>query len=233
MEEAEGGVRQQGVQTSGSNHKLVAILITAVIIIIVEAITIGICSYCYESYSTASKAFILSWFLIGTFILALICMDYMTGRAYEGKTMEWRINKLEERSKSLRKQIDNLKGQVLEQTDLQKKKSLEDEISKNEKLRAENEESRQSLLSELSEPVGVLDKHEIRRALTISITITYFLLLSLSIFGIGELDPNSGMINLFSKVFLVMIAFYFGSRAVEEGIKLHAATKKGKGKEES
>lgn len=229
MEEAEGGVRQQGVQTPGSNHKLVAILITAVIIIIGEAITI----VCYKPYSTASKAFILSWFLIGTFILALICMDYMTSRAYEGKTMEWRINKLEERSKSLRKQIDNLKGQVLKQTDLQKKKSLEDEISKKEKLRAENEESRQSLLSELSEPVGVLDKHEIRRALTISITITYFLLLSLSIFGIGELDPNSGMINLFSKVFLVMIAFYFGSRAVEEGIKLHAATKKGKGKEES
>ena len=59
------------------------------------------------------------------------------------------------------------------------------------------------------------------------------MLLSLSIFGIGELDPDSVMIDLFSKVFLVMIAFYFGSRAVEEGIKLHAAAKGGKGEGKS
>ena len=203
------------------NHKWVAIL--AIGVIIIGGAIIGICSY-YKSYSIASKAFILSWFLIGTFILALICMNYMTSRAYEGKTRKWLIEKREGKYKSLSEEIDRFKGQVSTETDPQTKKSLEDEISK-------NEESRQSLL--LAEPVGVLDKHEIRRSLTISITITYFLLLSLSIFGIGELDPNSGMIDLFSKVFLVMIAFYFGSRAVEEGIKLHAAAKGGKGEEES
>lgn len=229
MEEAERRKRQQGQMKVHLNHKWVAIL-TIAVIIIGGAITI----LCCKPYPTASKAFILSWILIGTFILSLICMDYMTSRAYEGKTRKWQIEKLEGIYESLDKKIKMLKEQVLTETDPQKKKSLEDEISKKEKKITENEESRQSLLSELPEPVGVLDKHEIRRSLTISITITYFLLLSLSIFGIGELSPESGMIDLFSKVFLVMIAFYFGSRAVEEGIKLHAPTKKvGEGEEKS
>jgi hypothetical protein len=69
-----------------------------------------------------------------------------------------------------------------------------------------------------SEPVGVLDKREIRRALAISVTIAYFAVLAFAMFGKLE---NTEVISSFSKVFLVVIAFYFGSRAVEDAIKLY------------
>ena len=52
--------------------------------------------------------------------------------------------------------------------------------------------------------------------------------MALSIFGIGKLATDSDMIDLFTKAFLVMIAFYFSSRAVEEGVKLYATMKKEK-----
>ncbi len=200
------------------SHKSVAILTIAVIII---GIAIVICSLRYKFYSTTSKAFILSWILIGTFILSLIFMDYMT---YKSKNERNKlIGHLKERKDTLIEDIEKLRKKDL--TDDEKKQLAE----KEEELK----EIKEELLSYKLEPVGVLDKHEIRRSLTISITITYFVLLSLSIFGIGELKPDSLMIDLFTKVFLVMIAFYFGSRAVEEGIKLYAAIKEGKGEKES
>ena len=150
-------------------------------------------------------------------------MDYMTYKSKNERNEL--IGHLKEQKGALKRAIEKLREKQVRTADENKQLA-----EKEEKLK----EIKEELLSYKSEPVGVLDKHEIRRSLTISITITYFLLLSLSIFGIGELDPDSSMIDLFSKVFLVMIAFYFGSRAVEEGIKLHAPTKKvGEGEEKS
>ena len=169
------------------------------------------------SISSISEAFILSVILIGAFILSLIFTDYRTH-----KSKIERDNQMEE----LKVQIDNL---IVKISNLLKKETITPK-DKEQLTKYENElkEIKEALLPYL-EPIGVLDKHEIRRSLTISITITYFLLLSMSIFGIGKLKPNSPMIDLFTTVFLVMIAFYFGSRAVEDGIKLFNATKSGNG----
>ena len=68
-----------------------------------------------------------------------------------------------------------------------------------------------------SEPVEVLDKREIRRALAVSITLAYLTMFSFAI--LNKLE-NTEIISEFSKVFLVVIAFYFGSRAIEGAIKL-------------
>jgi hypothetical protein len=109
------------------------------------------------------------------------------------------------------------------------------------------------------EPEGVLDKHEIRRSLTITLTIVYFMLLFFSIFSpvttttqfinmtdmipgnisgditVGDVSitadkanitlsnttthtaPNlqSPFIEVFTYIYLAVIAFYFGSRAIE------------------
>nr|QNO50978.1 hypothetical protein LCGFKGIO_00011 [Methanosarcinales archaeon ANME-1 ERB6] len=194
----------------GCKNQIFLVILTIVVIII--GVVIG--TYLYYQFNSATfKAFILSWILIGTFILSLICMNYMTCKAYQSNESK---GKREERIPNcLSNEIEELKEQASQETDPVKKKELEGQRTKKEKLY-------QSLLLE---PVGVLDKHEIRRSLTISITITYFVLLALSIFGIGELTPDSDMIDLFTKAFLVMIAFYFGSRAVEEGIKLYKTMK--------
>ncbi|RLF07326.1 MAG: hypothetical protein DRJ69_07255, partial [Thermoprotei archaeon] len=76
-----------------------------------------------------------------------------------------------------------------------------------------------------SEPLGVLDRGEFRRALTIAFTITYFTVLSLSLTGVVEPSVEGGVLDLFAKAFLVIIAFYFGGRAVERGVELYAAKK--------
>jgi hypothetical protein len=109
------------------------------------------------------------------------------------------------------------------------------------------------------EPEGVLDKHEIRRSLTISLTIVYFMLLFFSIFSpvttttqfinmtgmspenitgnitVGDVsfrvteanislsnttthtttNLQSPFIEVFTYIYLAVIAFYFGSRAIE------------------
>ncbi len=97
---------------------------------------------------------------------------------------------------------------------ISKLKELKDKLESDEaKARLELE-----IVSLLSEPGGVLDKREIRRALAISITIAYFTMLSFAISN--EQFENPGIISEFSKVFLVVIAFYFGSRAIEDAIKL-------------
>jgi len=67
------------------------------------------------------------------------------------------------------------------------------------------------------EPVGVFDHHEIRRSLTISLTIVYLALLSLSVFKLDLLTiKENPMVELFSWIYLVVIAFYFGSRGLEK-----------------
>ena len=61
-------------------------------------------------------------------------------------------------------------------------KKLEDKKGENPKKEIKEETDKKiELLSE--EPAGVLDKHEIRRSLTISLTIVYFMLLFFSIFS--------------------------------------------------
>ena len=96
---------------------------------------------------------------------------------------------------------------------ISKLKELKDKLESDEaKTRLELE-----IVSLASEPAGVLDKREIRRALAISITVAYFTMLSFAIFN--KL-ANTEVISEFSKVFLVVIAFYFGSRAIEDAIKL-------------
>jgi len=67
------------------------------------------------------------------------------------------------------------------------------------------------------EPVGVFDHYEIRRSLTISLTIVYLTLLSLSVFKLDLLTiKENPMVELFSWIYLAVIAFYFGSRGLEK-----------------
>jgi len=67
------------------------------------------------------------------------------------------------------------------------------------------------------EPVGVFDHHEIRRSLTISLTIVYFTLLPISVFEPDSLFiAGNPMVELFMWVYLTVIIFYFGSRGLEK-----------------
>ena len=77
------------------------------------------------------------------------------------------------------------------------------------------------------EPVGVFDHHEIRRSLTISLTIVYFALLSLSVFKLDLLTiKENPMVELFSWIYLAVIAFYFGSRGLEKYAEVKISKKK-------
>ncbi|MGI0083335.1 MAG: hypothetical protein ACREAF_02180 [Nitrosopumilaceae archaeon] len=71
------------------------------------------------------------------------------------------------------------------------------------------------------EPVGVLRHKEFRRALTISVTLTYFTLL-----GFSASDPTAAqtlndnpVIQSFAWVFVAVIAFYFGDKIFENYVK--------------
>ena len=124
---------------------------------------------------------------ISSFILALVCMDYMTYKAQE--RMEQRAKKIEE----------TIKG-------LNKKKGQDDtEITGFDK-RWETLPVADRIALLFPEPVGVLDRHEIRRALVISLTIVYILLLF----------KGAPMAEHFTWVYLTIIAFYFGSRSLEK-----------------
>ena len=60
-------------------------------------------------------------------------------------------------------------------------------------------------------PVHVLDRREIRRSLIITFTIIYIILL---------FQNNSNqLIEHFTWVYLVMVSFYFGSRALEKYVE--------------
>ena len=86
------------------------------------------------------------------------------------------------------------------------------------------------------EPVGVFDHHEIRRSLTISLTIVYFALLSLSVFKLEDLlIKDNPMIELFTWIYLTVIAFYFGSRGLEKyaEVKISKKEEEEKQKEEN
>ncbi len=71
-------------------------------------------------------------------------------------------------------------------------------------------------------PLKNYNNREIRRALTITITVIYLALLALAV--TGELSTNEvslTLVNGLNEVFMVAVAFYFGSRAVEEGIRMY------------
>ena len=124
---------------------------------------------------------------ISSFILALVCMDYMTYKAQE---------RVDQRAKRIERVIRGL----------DKKKGQDDtEITGIDK-QWEGLPVADRLALLFPEPVGVLDRHEIRRALVISLTIVYILLLFKG-------DP---MAEHFTWVYLTVIAFYFGSRSVEK-----------------
>ena len=124
---------------------------------------------------------------IGSFILALVCMDYMTYIAQD--RVEQRAEKIEGKIKGL----DKSKGQV-------------DDVITGLDKRWESLPVAEQIALLFPEPVGVLDRHEIRRALVISLTIVYIILLF----------KGAPMAEHFTWVYLTIIAFYFGSRSLEK-----------------
>jgi len=73
---------------------------------------------------------------------------------------------------------------------------------------------------------SVLDRREVRRAIAVSLFIVYFTLLAYSLYYPIKLDSLTLLLS-------VVVAFYFGSRAVESGVSLYKARGKGKNTEKS
>lgn len=66
-----------------------------------------------------------------------------------------------------------------------------------------------------------LDKGEIRRSITITFIVMYIVLLCLSLApsnAVLDFEGDNTFINNFQNVILVILAFYFGSRAFEVGM---------------
>ena len=60
-----------------------------------------------------------------------------------------------------------------------------------------------------------LNKGEVRRAITITLTILYVIALSFSIIKLPDLDFEREFVKHFQYIYGVIIAFYFGTRAYE------------------
>jgi hypothetical protein len=133
---------------------------------------------------------------ISSFILALVCMDHMTYKAH----------------KTLKEAVDERKKKIEE---LAKNKEADKEELKKEEEELEKLPLADRIASIFPEPVGVLDRHEIRRALVISLTIVYMILL------FKEASIGAGSIaEHFTWIYLSIIAFYFGSRGMEKYFEL-------------
>ncbi len=66
-----------------------------------------------------------------------------------------------------------------------------------------------------------MNKREIRRALALVVTSAYVGIITMSISGLIEMNEETiAIIDGLSKAFMVVVAFYFGSRAVEVGLKV-------------
>ncbi len=66
-----------------------------------------------------------------------------------------------------------------------------------------------------------MNKREIRRALALVITSTYIGLVAMAISGLVETSRETmAIIDGLNKAFMVVVAFYFGTRAVERGLEL-------------
>ncbi len=137
----------------------------------------------------------MALFFSAIFLLVLYIMDAMTKKARE----DFIKNKnIVEELKSISEKLD--------------KKVDEDTIRR-----------LNLILLYLEDSLDTFSKREIRRALAFSITMFYFTVISLAIFG----NVPDTVVSNVSLVFLVVIAFYFGSRAVEDGIKLYKALRGG------
>jgi hypothetical protein len=171
--------------------------------------------YClYETW------FHLAGLGISSFLLSLVCMDYMTYNAREKlkraaeeerkeiKELEGKIKKIEEQEnispnmEQSEQSIEQLKGEI---------ERLKGELDKLEKLPLAD---RIALI--FPESVEILDRHEIRRALVISLTIVYMILLF----------KESQTVEYFTWVYLSVIAFYFGSRGLEKYAEIRKQLKR-------
>jgi len=156
------------------------------------------------------------------FLLALLWMDSLTDRAFKKKLiLKERLDEKESKIEGYLEGLLALKEKILEETSGEEDASKIDETIT--ELNRELEEIREikrplssSLYSKksegllslmLSEPLDALNSREIRRALIITLTIVYFIIL---------FNPNYGnTIEGFSLVYLTAIASYFGSRTAE------------------
>jgi len=67
----------------------------------------------------------------------------------------------------------------------------------------------------LYEQGKVLQKGEIRSAIAVALTVFYITLLTLSLLPNSGLDFSGEFLNNFYLVYITVIAFYFGTRALE------------------
>lgn len=153
---------------------------------------------------------------IMSFLLSLVCMDCMT---YRGR------KKLRQVVKTKGKEIKKLEGEIKE---MEKQKNASSNTEQIDQLKEENKRLKEELdeLQELPladrmalifpETVEVLDRHEIRRALVISLTVVYMILLF----------QGKPVVEHFTWVYLTIIGFYFGSRSLEKYAEIRKETEK-------
>ena len=162
---------------------------------VVALILLFLPCYAVYRYGLDMQWVYVAAFFNATFFLTLIFLSWMNSRAY-WKTVE-RIKPRGLSEKALRK--PDLETLVKVAGDLKKAGMSEEFIE-----------------DVLFGRPSVLDKGEVRRAITISLFVVYLTLLAYSLYTPIHLD---GMTLLLS----VVVAFYFGSRAVESGIGLYRA----------
>ncbi len=167
---------------------------------LILGIVLGICAVAAGVFIGLEKGtwFHLAGLGVSSFLLSLVCMDYMTYNARKRLTEQ--AKKRKEEIKKLRKDASQNKEEITR---------LEKELKELENLPLAD---RIALI--FPEPVEVLDRHEIRRALVISLTIVYMLLLF----------KESPMMEYFIWVYLSVIAFYFGSRVLEKYAEIRKKT---------
>jgi len=146
---------------------------------------------CYAVYRYGLKAewIYIAAFFIGTFLITLIFLNWLNSREHS-KILE----RIKPRGMKSLKDVD-LETLVKVVADL-KKTGID-----------------WGLIEDIFFKQAVLDRGEVRKALVISITILYFMLLAYSMFTPVNLEGITA-------IFLVVIAFYFGSRTVERAASL-------------
>ncbi len=113
------------------------------------------------------------------------CVDLISTKLPSGD----KLSLLKEIEKNIT-DIDERLNELKEKTDDDSKKEKKEKTDELIKLRNKKIE----LLSE--EPVGVLDKHEIRRSLTISLTIVFFMLLFFTVLGPPTTTTTTQVLNM-------------------------------------
>ncbi len=135
-------------------------------------------------------------FTITIFFLSLVAMSYLS---YSSRMI------LEEGKQKVKNLRENKKDN---KDDLEQ---LEMKLKELEKLPLADR-----IAMFFPERTGMLDRHEIRRALMITFTIVYLILLF----------TESPMMEYINWVYLSMVSFYFGSRGIEKYAEARNADKK-------